>query len=59
MENASVDTSLEVKKFDYEGKVRQHDNKGDEQGSVWGFCFCVALFLAIFFAVIIVQMYSL
>ncbi|MFG1481756.1 hypothetical protein ABMA79_09075 [Halobacteriovorax sp. HFRX-2_2] len=59
MENASVDTSVEVKKFDYEGKVRQHDNNEQEQGSVWGFYLCVALFLAIFFAVIIVQMYSL
>ncbi|MFG1501373.1 hypothetical protein ABMA70_14285 [Halobacteriovorax sp. XZX-3] len=59
MENTSVDTSVEVKKYDYEGKVKQHYNNDEEQGSVWGFYFCVGLFLAIFFAVIIVQMYSL
>ncbi|EPZ49490.1 hypothetical protein M902_0971 [Bacteriovorax sp. BAL6_X] len=55
MDKTSVGTSTQVKTYDYEGKVKEYNHEESSTSNI-GLYFCVILFLAVFFGVIVVQM---
>lgn len=55
MEITSQNTSVEVKTFEYEGKIPEHTTN-NEEGSNFGLYFTIFLFIVVFFGVIFVQM---
>ncbi|AYF44025.1 hypothetical protein BALOs_1015 [Halobacteriovorax sp. BALOs_7] len=57
MENTTDVNTVEVKNFEYEGRTSNYKSS-NEEGSDLGLYLILILFVAVFFAVILFQMYS-